>query len=214
MQIAEKRITQTADFQADLAEAALFSHLTPSGNPLLEVALKVIAEQRTRIQALECEVLTDNMTGTLNKRGFTQALEREIGRSLRMKNTTALLVLFDLDGLKQMNDTHGHLAGDAYIIAFAEHLKNRVRKTDYVGRLGGDEFGVLMTDGDPDLMQQRIDAIVTALNNTGITHNGLPFTLRVSHGTALVTPTAELNNLIHEADSKLYRCKTERKKAH
>ena len=205
-------IDSKSHFSLDEAYApapALFARV--SAGIELETALAIIAEQRTQISRLESEVMTDSMTGLLNKRGFLKAQNRETDRARRFKETNALLVLFDMDGLKLVNDRHGHLAGDAYIVAFAEQLRQAVRTTDYIARLGGDEFAVLMTDGDPTMMQLMMEAIVDQINHTMARHNDHTFTLSASHGMALVAPGAHAQDVIDEADKKLYRCKAVRK---
>lgn len=177
----------------------------------LNVALRIIAEQQRRIRQLENEAHTDPMTGLLNKRGFAAAMNRELDRTERQNETKALLVMFDLDGLKQINDRYGHLAGDAYISGFAKALKRRVRTTDYVARLGGDEFALLMTDVTPEIAIKRIATIVDCLNRDVVNHGSLRFTLAVSHGTAPILPGSDYLMLVDEADGNLYRCKASRK---
>jgi diguanylate cyclase (GGDEF)-like protein/PAS domain S-box-containing protein len=85
----------------------------------------------------------DPLTGLLNRRGFEAALEGHVARARRYGAAGALLVV-DLDGFKDVNDTHGHHAGDALLVACAEGLRERVRETDLLARLGGDEFAVLL----------------------------------------------------------------------
>jgi diguanylate cyclase (GGDEF)-like protein len=177
----------------------------------LMLALRVIAEQQRRINELESEVQTDPLTGLLNKRGFMKAMNRESERALRAGNASAILVMFDLDGLKQVNDTYGHLAGDAYIAGMAAELQNIVRGTDYVARLGGDEFALLMTDVDISKGWARIAAIVDQLNRRIVTFGAQRFVLQASHGSAVLMPEDKAEATIAEADARLYERKTERK---
>jgi len=103
-----------------------------------------IAEQQARIRHLENLSFTDELTGLLNRRGFKLELERALARA-RRRNETGLLVLGDLDHFKAINDSYGHPAGDAVLIAVSHLLHSGTRRSDYVARIGGDEFAILMT---------------------------------------------------------------------
>ena len=94
----------------------------------------------------------DPLTGLYSRRRFTDELERELRFAGRGKPAPAL-VLFDVDHLKALNDTHGHVAGDALLRAFSEVLRSRARASDVVARLGGDEFAVILPEaGEPDAL--------------------------------------------------------------
>lgn len=98
-------------------------------------------EQESRIAWL---ARYDSLTGILNRASFLSELEREIARASRIKTQFALL-MFDIDGFKQINDTYGHVAGDHVLKYVAQSVKSVLRSTDHMGRLGGDEFTVLQT---------------------------------------------------------------------
>ncbi|MFI5256395.1 MAG: diguanylate cyclase [Gemmatimonadales bacterium] len=102
------------------------------------------AYNRVRSQ-LASMVLTDPLTGCLNRRGFDQALAREVARSARAGSEMALLAL-DLDHFKEINDTHGHIAGDEVLRAAGALLNQAARAGDVVARTGGEEFAVLLSD--------------------------------------------------------------------
>lgn len=194
-----------------LADTAFLTRTPSKAEDALTIALRVIADQQRRIVELENESQTDPLTALLNKRGFVTALERERDRALRTGKASAILVLFDLDGLKQVNDTHGHLAGDAYINGMATALKDTVRSTDYIARIGGDEFALLLTDVDVQKGWSRVNTIVERLNSHTVRHSGGRVMLKVSHGATPVMPGESAEALINQADSKLYVQKATRK---
>ncbi len=90
--------------------------------------------------------LVDDLTGLQNRRAFSLFAEQELARA-RRHGRTPVLVFADLDGLKQINDQHGHAAGDAAIRLVANALRSIFRETDIVARWSGDEFVALMVDG-------------------------------------------------------------------
>lgn len=105
-----------------------------------------ISERRGHEEALRHLADHDGLTGLDNRRCFEEQLERHVAEVTRYGSRGALLVL-DLDGFKEVNDRHGHHAGDLLLAAVADALRGRLRATDVVGRLGGDEFAVLLPHG-------------------------------------------------------------------
>jgi diguanylate cyclase (GGDEF)-like protein len=84
--------------------------------------------------------VTDELTGLYNRRGFFQLALSRLNFLSRSADDTLLLLMFDLDGLKQINDTYGHSEGDTALKSFADILKQTLRQDDIIGRIGGDEF--------------------------------------------------------------------------
>jgi len=110
-------------------------------------ALGALAYQlRRALAAVKRQAIRDSLTGLYNRRGFFELAAREITRSQRA-GTPFTIVEMDLDGLKRINDVHGHDAGDVAIIRFAEHAAGRLRETDVLGRTGGDEFSLVLPLG-------------------------------------------------------------------
>ncbi len=113
------------------------------------------------------------------------------------------LAQLDLDGLKQINDVHGHEAGDRTLVAFARHLLKNFRESDVVARLGGDEFCVLMSgasEHDVSAGLKRLEEVLAARGDE---------TIRFSAGVATLDPGRHVGvgDLLREADRRMYECK-------
>jgi diguanylate cyclase (GGDEF)-like protein len=111
-----------------------------------------------QIEEVSTAALTDPLTGVLNRRGFTEAVERELDRARRHDRRFALAYV-DIRGLKTINDTRGHLAGDELLRQAAGMLRDSARAHDVVGRLGGDELGLLLVEQSDDGTAAVIDRI-------------------------------------------------------
>ena len=121
-----------------------------------------ISERKELARRLEHVVDHDFLTGLFNRRFFEQALEREAERVERYGGAGAVLMV-DLDHFKEINDTFGHRAGDDVLMGVASLLRQRLRSTDIVARVGGDEFAVLLTHTDSHHVQLVADELVKAL---------------------------------------------------
>ena len=123
---------------------------------VLDHAMMTSASLRT--SRLGIEALTDALTGLSNRRAFDRDLEREVARAERTSSPLTLAVI-DLDGLKAINDTDGHAAGDRALAAMGHALRATCRRSDRAYRIGGDEFAVLLTDAlivEPELLLSRL----------------------------------------------------------
>ena len=148
----------------------------------------------------------DHLTGALSRRGFMQQMENELTRFQRYGGNCALVML-DIDHFKQVNDQLGHPAGDEVLKAVAAACHERLRANDAFGRLGGEEFGILLVDSD-----QR--AALAAAENLRRTIEGMPIavgagiTVTASFGLALLSPTvSKLEDWLSQADKALYSAK-------
>ena len=154
---------------------------------------------------------TDEMTGLLNRRGFMQHGQQSILMSLDM-NQTGFVVFGDMDGLKRINDTWGHESGDRAIKAEAKILQKTFRSTDVIGRIGGDEFGIITVGMDKKSftrIKARLRKFCKEYNET----SGEPFKLSISLGAVEFSHENDnLMVLLNEADSLLY-VEKRRKKA-
>ncbi len=157
--------------------------------------------------------LTDDLTGLYNRRGFLAMAEQQIKLERHEKTARGLTLMFaDMDGLKKINDVHGHAAGSDAIIALAGIINSALRSADLVARWGGDEF-VIMTigsqDEDADVMSDRIARRIVEYNAV----SGKPYDLACSIGIAPIPldGTRPLESVIAEADKAMYTEKQRRK---
>ena len=156
-------------------------------------------------------VLTDPLTGCLNRRGFDQALTREVGRATRAGSEFALLAV-DLDHFKQINDTYGHLVGDIALRAAGSLLVKAGRASDVVARVGGEEFAILLVDTGSvgaQLFATRLCERICEFP-VEIGSNLVPIILTTSIGVAVGAPRGVSNFaelLWSHADDALYEAK-------
>ena len=171
----------------------------------LERALRYAIERNRLQSTLHTLSLIDDLTGLQNRRGFLALAEQHL-KLIRRKGA-ALLVYLDLDDLKSINDTFGHPAGNSALVETADILRGCFRQSDILGRLGGDEFCVLMTDAGQhaaDKLRKRIQQSVQR-SNSSKRHR---YTLSLSIGIADVPAgCTDVEELISSADAKMYQHK-------
>jgi len=170
----------------------------------LVVILQVRAQADRLKHVLAQQARTDPLTGLANRRAFDEALEREVARQRRTRAPLSLLAV-DVDHFKLINDTWGHAAGDETLAALGELLPRLVRASDTVGRIGGEEFGVLLPDCPGTQAMDRADTLraeVFAMSRAW----AHPVT--VSVGVATLPESADtMSDLMIAADLALYAAK-------
>ncbi|WP_448187280.1 GGDEF domain-containing protein [Azospirillum sp. sgz301742] len=176
----------------------------------LAEAEEVINQQQERIAYLEGLTMTDELTGLVNRRGFNLHLKRELAAARRQGQGGGVLVMIDLDGFKAINDTHGHVAGDAYLRQVARLLQSHVREHDVVARLGGDEFALLLTNTDPASGAARAAELAELANREHASWEGVELPIRFSVGVQPYGPDDQEDEVIRRADVKMYRNKGRR----
>jgi diguanylate cyclase (GGDEF)-like protein len=176
------------------------------GASMLSVASATNRAHREREEELIAEQIavmasTDGLTGCAVHRVFLERFEVEVARSIRHLHPLSLMMI-DVDRFKSVNDSYGHLVGDEVLAGIGEVLRTHARTFDLVGRLGGDEFGVLMPDTEPSSAVALAKRIREELPMT----LEVPVTLSIGiSGLDLSFPTAE--HMIDEADFALYQVK-------
>jgi len=147
---------------------------------------------------------TDELTGVYNRRRFLQLAEGVRQLASAENNCIALL---DLDRFKQINDTFGHLAGDAVIRYASDTIVNQCRTDDLVGRYGGEELVLCLRDSNLEQGMVIAERIRAALANAQVTHEGQPIAITVSIGVAAYRAGETLSQWLARADSALYEAK-------
>lgn len=158
-----------------------------------------------QLQLKECVLMSellkeskmDSLTGSLNRRGFDALFAIEIERATRHHRKLSL-ILWDIDHFKEINDQGGHALGDQVLRQFARHIQDKVRNIDYVARMGGDEFAVILPDTGIDEAHHVASRI----------HNSLKGEFTISGGVAeLKAATEKTDSLMSRADKALYKSK-------
>jgi len=163
-------------------------------------------QTRARLDEVEKTADQDGMLPLLNRRAFVRELTRYISFAGRY-NTPASLIYFDLNRLKQTNDTLGHAAGDAVLTHFAEVLKAHVRDSDSVGRLGGDEFGVLLSHANQEQAQKKADSLAKALEAAPVQWNGNSIPISFAYGAFELKSGDNPDVAMARADQAMYEQK-------
>lgn len=162
-----------------------------------------VAELRARAEAAEAAADHDVLTPTLNRRGFVEAMNRAMAYC-RRHATAACLLYLDLDGFKSVNDGLGHAAGDAALVRVAELLIANLRESDVVGRLGGDEFGLLMLNAGLDEGREKARRLAEALAAEPFTWDGARATLGGSFGVRAFAGHEDPEVWLAEADAAMW----------
>ncbi len=161
------------------------------------IAAEVFARIKGRMDRL---ARTDPLTGTLNRRGVTEVLEREMARASR-RDESLSVVAVDLDGLREVNNSYGHKAGDRMLERASRHWSTSLRRRDTIGRTGGDEFLFVL----PATSMEQADRIVERLSEAS--------TVRWSAGIAMAKPGDSAESVLERADRRMYVAKAARQTA-
>ena len=171
-----------------------------------------LTQTRSRLEDMEKAADQDGMLPLLNRRAFVRELTRYIGIAGRY-NTPCSLIYFDLNHLKKTNDTYGHAAGDAVLAHFAEVLSKNVRDSDCVGRLGGDEFGVLLSHANQAQALKKADSLAATLQATPTQWNGQAIPVTFAYGAFELKSGDNPDVAIARADQAMYAHKKAQRSA-
>ncbi|MDR6981941.1 diguanylate cyclase (GGDEF)-like protein [Rheinheimera pacifica] len=164
------------------------------------------AEVKKRTAQLEKMATTDELTELLNRHEIMRLLELEVARADR-QGTALSIMMLDLDHFKAINDSYGHQAGDRALKNAAENFKQPLRKTDFIGRIGGEEFLVILPDTDISSAYKLANRIRQALEQQTTDNSAIP-SCTASIGVTQYIASDDLHSLIQRADETLYQAKS------
>lgn len=172
-----------------------------------------ITERKQLEQRLQTMSIRDELTGLYNRRGFFALCEQQLKLASRAGGEHFTLFFADLDDLKWINDTLGHLEGDAAIVAVAQILRDTFRESDIVGRMGGDEFAAFAVGArEANSLKSRLRANIDEFNRTSQSNWTLSVTVGVTSCKSAESVTLE--TMIAQADASMYEEKRQRQKQH
>ncbi len=161
---------------------------------------------KSRVEELDRLAHRDPLVPIANRRGMLRELETMIARHNR-HDTPAAMLFVDLNGLKQLNDSFGHMGGDAALVTVAEKLIEGTRATDCVARLGGDEFCVLLEHADEKSALETAERLVEIIADEECLFEGSPMPLSVAIGLTLIEKGDTAATVLARADKAMYRVK-------
>src|SRR5207248_1608746 len=165
-----------------------------------------LAKARGRIASLERLADEDTLIPVANRRAFVRQLTRTIAFTHRY-GVPASVVYFDINNMKQINDVHGHPAGDAALRHVASVLRDNIRSSDTVGRLGGDEFGVILAQTDAQQAAGKAAALAEAIAQAPLDWAGVKLPLSAAYGVHSFSGSDDPQRAIEAADRAMYEQK-------
>ncbi len=208
---AEKPISYEEKLQLPVGEKIWYTTLTPvfeNGKCMFivgsgqDITARKIAEEKLKYLAT-----TDELTGLYNRRHFLHLFDYEIRRATRYKHKLALCIL-DIDHFKNVNDTFGHAAGDAVLQHLSFTLREQLRDSDILGRLGGEEFAVLLPEADYEVVKPTAERLRCAIAESHTKYSGFEIKHTVSIGVSFYSVCySDVASMLKAADNALYTAK-------
>jgi len=169
-----------------------------------------VKHSQSRVERLEQLADQDTLAPIANRRAFVREMSRIMAFSQRY-GTASSVLYFDVDGLKTVNDTYGHGAGDALLLFIANLLVENIRESDIVGRLGGDEFGVLLAQADKAGAIEKAASLAQAVAEAEFIWQGTRLPLSLSYGAYSFQPGEDVSTALANADKAMYDNKRQTK---
>jgi len=197
---------KTAQGREFIAEIAAIT-LDYLGTPAVMVALNDISQRKQMEAELLRQASTDMLTGISNRRYFIAQAEQELRRSRRFARAMAVMMI-DLDHFKRVNDAHGHATGDAVLQAFVKRALESLRQSDLLGRIGGEEFAVILPETELEAAREVAERLRAHLAERPVVAERAAIASTASIGVAqLSAKDGSIDNLLHRADQALYAAK-------
>lgn len=171
-----------------------------------EFLIAAVVNRVQRSRSAEQLITSDSMTALLNHEALVAELERQLAQAQR-EGAKLSFCMLDLDHFKHVNDSYGHIVGDAVIKSFADVLKERLRRTDMIGRYGGEEFAVIMPDTSLQQAEQVAREICQKFADVEHYCGEEVFTVTVSVGIAQLSDCDDKKSIMEGADKALYGAK-------
>ena len=174
---------------------------------LLIRSIRYAIERKRLLTEMRNLSLRDHLTGLYNRRGFFALTEQRF-KVARRENTRLLFIIADLDGLKTINDTYGHELGDHAIRDAADILKDTFRESDIIGRIGGDEFAIVVAENVPESAEtvtSRIRDKIAAFKKEHIRHYQLSISIGIAHCDP--ASSCSIDEMLANADELMYQQK-------
>jgi diguanylate cyclase (GGDEF)-like protein len=169
-----------------------------------------IAAQSVTIEHLKRQAMEDGLTGLANRRSFERSLEQALSYFRRYKRGGAVLMI-DVNSFKSINDSLGHLAGDAILKDISRILEQYTRESDVVSRLGGDEFAIILQEVSPQQANEKAEEIARVIADTPTRYSGRDVYTSVSIGICHFDNRSTSSDVMHHADINMYDKKAEEK---
>jgi diguanylate cyclase (GGDEF)-like protein len=205
---AGRTISDAVSFMG-IPEAEITPHVRDALMSLMaevEQLRRDVEKMRQRLREAELLADHDPLLPVLNRRAFMAELSRVIAYGRRYKEPAAL-AYFDIDNFKQVNDTYGHAAGDVALKHLTEVVGANIRETDIVGRLGGDEFGVILARTDEASAHAKAKSLALLISLHPLMMNGVEIPLSISVGAIAIGGDADAVEALAQADQAMYRAK-------
>lgn len=164
---------------------------------------------RARLEELERLADTDTLLPLPNRRAFLRELERVLHQAARHKTPAAVLYV-DVNGLKAINDCHGHQAGDAVLLHVARVLKASLRAGDMVARIGGDEFGLILDHLDEKAARAKAELLASTVATEPVDLGRASIRVSVTAGLTMVRAGDDVETVLARADAAMYAQRSER----
>jgi len=192
------------EFPVELAIVPLMS----GGKPEFSAFIRDITQRERAVAELREMATTDFLTGLANRRHFVARIGDELARMQRQDSLAAALLMLDLDHFKRVNDAYGHATGDAMLKHFAALMQRELRKIDTGGRVGGEEFAILLPGAAVDEARVFAERLRSKVEHKPLVQDGQTIPITVSIGITTMKPTdSGADAALIRADEALYRAK-------
>ena len=176
----------------------------------VETLRRELDRTHERLNHMEKLADLDPLAPIANRRAFVRELTRAISFAERYQSPSSL-VYFDVNGFKAINDNYGHAAGDKALLHVASVLLERVRESDVVGRLGGDEFGVILAQTSETRAREKAMQLAEAIENEPVAWEGTDLLIKVAYGITTFQGGESVNDALAAADREMYERKASMK---